>query len=338
MLSRIGGKVIVLPRRMGCRKEMVSVARACAITNYRVEARYFCEKSQQYNKSDTPNNGKNDIKVTRTRRELTRARFIHVLNLPANTTKQEITDLVEKTGPINEVEINKATNSKDKLYAVVSYASAEDAESAVEQLQDLSLHGSSLDVRTTSLKDIDFCDRKRNLFVGNLTPRVTESMLYGHMNQWGGVLKAAIFTKPNGHSKCCGLVAFESEEKAVAAMENAQNSKLDNRIVLVKRDEDVSDRAYPENNSDQTKVLIDPTRSVFVTNIHYDLNTQMVFDFMSEAGTVKKVNLFRDSNGQSKGRALVEYVDSKGARNALSTLDGVNFFYRNIYIRPCNPI
>jgi len=74
-------------------------------------------------------------------------------------------------------------------------------------------------------------------------------------------------------------------------------------------------------------------RRVYVGNLSYGTEWQDLKDVMREAGDVQFVDIFKGTDGRSKGCAIVEYASVKGAKNAIATLHDVDVDGRPIFVR-----
>lgn len=173
------------------------------------------------------------------------------------------------------------------------------------------------------------------MFVGNLCGTVMKTDLEKHLSKCGKVEEASIIRDVNLKSKHCGIVRFETSEGAQRAIDTLHETIFRGRRLVVKPDQLASERTLRDVNT--KRPTADSSRSVFVSNIHYDVSAESLWELMEMVGTVKRVKLFTEHNGQSKGRALVEFANSSDAANALDKLDRVEFNRRVIFLRVCNP-
>jgi RNA-binding protein 39 len=62
-------------------------------------------------------------------------------------------------------------------------------------------------------------------------------------------------------------------------------------------------------------------RSVYVQQLAVNLSPIELKDFMFQAGPVRKISIFKDSQGRSRGRGYVEFVDIRSAQRAIELTD-----------------
>eukprot|EP00388_Colpodella_angusta_P011318 GDKJ01029029.1.p1 GENE.GDKJ01029029.1~~GDKJ01029029.1.p1 ORF type:complete len:238 (-),score=56.14 GDKJ01029029.1:36-728(-) len=78
---------------------------------------------------------------------------------------------------------------------------------------------------------------------------------------------------------------------------------------------------------------MDYKKSVFIGNLNYRASEEDIKGFLEKAGPVLSVRIAvdRQANNQSKGFAVVEFVDTEGAKNACA-MSGATFFDRMVRI------
>ena len=189
----------------------------------------------------------------------------------------------------------------------------------------------------TKKRKVDFLDRTKNVFVGNLTPSTTRGLLLHHFLSSGfKPINAKILHKDDGSSKCCGVVTFESAKDALRAIHSLHGTAIDGRNILVKVDEPESARGYykPKESSPH----VDTNTTLFVTNISYHVTEAQLQELFSKVGDVETLKYFISSTGQPRGRAMLKFQDKQCAADAILRFHGQVFERRRIYVRYCNPL
>jgi RNA recognition motif-containing protein len=79
-------------------------------------------------------------------------------------------------------------------------------------------------------------NNNRRVYVNNLTWETSWQELKDHFKQVGQVVRADILEEPNGRSKGCGIVEFQSPSDAIQAVESLNNSELNGRVIYVRED------------------------------------------------------------------------------------------------------
>ena len=80
-------------------------------------------------------------------------------------------------------------------------------------------------------------DRSCRVYVGNVAWKAQWQDLKDHMRSLGGnVIRADVFLDPQGRSKGCGIVEYETREEAQQAIEKLNDSELFDRKIFVRED------------------------------------------------------------------------------------------------------
>ena len=79
-------------------------------------------------------------------------------------------------------------------------------------------------------------------------------------------------------------------------------------------------------------------RKLYVGNLPYSANEQILQDTFSKCGTVDSVNVIEDRDtGQSKGFAFVEMSSDSEAQKAIQELNGIRLDGREIKVNEAKP-
>jgi len=74
----------------------------------------------------------------------------------------------------------------------------------------------------------------KNLYVGNLSSRVTEDVLRDNFSEFGNVVSANVIKdKFSGQTRGFGFVEMETDEAAKSAIEKFNGAKLDELVIVV---------------------------------------------------------------------------------------------------------
>ena len=95
-------------------------------------------------------------------------------------------------------------------------------------------------------------------------------------------------------------------------------------------------RVDKQDNPSDLNQEADPQRmsnKVFVWNIDFDVSKQQLEQFFSKYGKPIRVDLYENSNGKSKGRALVEYETELDGLNAIVMLNNRMLGKREIRVK-----
>lgn len=143
-------------------------------------------------------------------------------------------------------------------------------------------------------KTDDEVPESSTLFVGNLSWKVDDNVLYEEFQSCKGVTGARIIQK-DGRPRGFGYVDFDSAENANAAMEEKQGAFLDGRDMRL----DLSS-GKPNNNptqraNERAKKFNDEmspeSDTLFVGNLSFNVDEESVSAFFNDVANVKSLRL-----------------------------------------------
>lgn len=150
--------------------------------------------------------------------------------------------------------------------------------------------------------------------------------------------------EPDGRSKGCGIVEFDTPESAAAAMRYLNDTELDGRLIFVR--EDREDRDLKQGAANVRKTTLrqggqrrhtkkEVGRRVFVNNLEFSTTWQDLKDHFRQVGPVQYADIMRDPNNnqRSKGCGIVEFQSADDALNAISQLSNSTLRGRHIMVR-----
>ncbi|KAG8049532.1 hypothetical protein GUJ93_ZPchr0009g732 [Zizania palustris] len=176
------------------------------------------------------------------------ARKLYVGNLPRTVTNDELTAMFADHGTVERAEVmyDKYTG-RSRRFGFVTMSTAEEANTAIESLNDTEVGGRKIKVNVTEsfLPNIDrsapepepvFVDSQYKVYVGNLAKSVTTEMLKNFFSEKGEVLSATVSRIPGtSKSKGYGFVTFSSEEEVGAAVSTFKNAELEGQPIRVNK-------------------------------------------------------------------------------------------------------
>lgn len=198
-----------------------------------------------------------------------RGKRVYVGNLAWQVSWQDLKDHMKSTG-LSVVRANVITgpDGRSKGCGIVEFATATDAQLAVETLSDTELQGRPIFVREDREDKLQASGggagggtaaatpaaagapsggghrftvgdeaKGRRVYVGNLSWDVAWQDLKDYMKQAGDVVHTEIMTDAHsGRSKGCGLVEFATPEGAQAARDTLSNTEWRGRTIFVRED------------------------------------------------------------------------------------------------------
>lgn len=273
---------------------------------------------------------------------------------------QDLKDYFAGIGAVKFADVLRegGPGTRSKGCGIVEFETAEEAASAIEQLNHTQLDGRQIFIREDredfelkgdghtevggSIRGPQKRHRTsgtaaisigRRVYVGNLSPETTWQDLKDHFRQAGQVARADILTDADGNSKSCGLVEFQLANDALRAISLLSNSMLHDRQIMVR--EDREDSSYSKgrggtsflggNASEGTRVVLH--------GLPYRLAWQDLKDFARQAGQVVRADIMSNPDGSSKGYGVVVYESPEVAAKAVSQLTGATLEGRVITVK-----
>jgi RNA recognition motif-containing protein len=118
------------------------------------------------------------------------------------------------------------------------------------------------------------------VYIGNLSWGVSWQDLKDHMREAGEVTRADVMMGPDGRSKGCGIVEYESVEEAQKAVLTLNDTELNGRQIFVREDrEERGTRSGNQFSSDEKA----QSRRCYVGNLSWDVAWQDLKDHMVSA-------------------------------------------------------
>lgn len=178
------------------------------------------------------------------------------------------------------------------------------------------------------------------MYVGNLAWEVTWKELKDHMKQGGcEVTRADILASPDGRSKGCGIVEFESAEGAQRAL-LMNDTELMGRQIFVREDRETgkgggyyTQKPVTGTGGGRVSGEEKQTCRVYVGNLSWDVAWQDLKDHMRSAGNVVHAEVMTDASGRSKGCGIVEFSSQEEAKEACNSLSDSDLKGRMIFVR-----
>ncbi|CAG9319921.1 unnamed protein product [Blepharisma stoltei] len=142
---------------------------------------------------------------------------------------------MESAGEVTRVDIIKSNDGKSKGCAIVAYASALEAQRALQQLDNTLFNGTSIKVREDQVARRSRSPRKKNqIYIKNLPYFVTWQQLKEVFNNFGEIVRVDIPIDTNKRSKGYGFITFQTDEQAQRAIESMNNAEFNGRKIMVK--------------------------------------------------------------------------------------------------------
>ncbi|KAE9419864.1 hypothetical protein Angca_005920, partial [Angiostrongylus cantonensis] len=168
---------------------------------------------------------------------------VFIKNFGESLDKEGLQKLFEPFGQITSCAVMTDAEGKSKGFGFVAYEQPEQAEKAVQEMNDYVIEGTEYKLvvcraqkkseRNAELKrkhDLQKVERMQryqgvNLYVKNLDDTVDDETLRKHFESYGKITSCKVMTDENGRSKGFGFVCFEKPDEATNAV-TEMNSKM----------------------------------------------------------------------------------------------------------------
>lgn len=176
---------------------------------------------------------------------------VFVKNLPAEYTKEAMETLFSTCGKITSAlwNIDQSQQPATRSYGFINFETAEEAQQAVNTLNDSDVDGRKIYVGRAQRKE----ERERelrekfeqnkaekqkkyagvNLYVKNVTDDFDDEKLTNEFSKFGSITSAKIMRDQNNNSRGFGFVCFSSAEEATKAVTEMNNKMINGKPLYV---------------------------------------------------------------------------------------------------------
>ncbi|KAI2782404.1 hypothetical protein F4815DRAFT_492174 [Daldinia loculata] len=226
------------------------------------------------------------------------------------------------------------SDSSDSSDAEEGSDDSSDAESEAEKKPEQPKKRKAEDEASTPFKktktDEESEEKSSTLFVGNLGWAVDDEKLYDAFKDCADITNARVVTdKAMQRSRGFGYVDFANPEAAQAAFDKMNGVELDNRPMRLdpskpRPAEDATPNARAADRARQHGDVASPeSDTLFVGNLPWDVDEEMVTAFFGEVSEVKSVRLPTDpDSGNRKGFGYVSFQSVEDAKTVYDAKNG----------------
>lgn len=270
---------------------------------------------------------------------------VYVGNLAWSVQWQELKDHMRSAGEVEHVDILMEGRGRSKGCAIVKFQTVEDAQNAIDTLNNTELNGRSIFIREDREKRSTSKNSNCRVYVGNLSWNVKWQDLKDHMKEAGEVVHADVLESYNGRSRGCGLVEYSTEEEAQNAIDTLHDTELDGRMIFVREDREPNSGSIGsfakggsrQNNNSRSHQNYDNDNGgntkLYVGNLSFETTWQDLKDHFSAFGQVEFAEVIEGNDGRSRGFGLVRYLNQDDANTAIKELNQTDFDGRTIEVR-----
>ncbi|XP_010505047.1 PREDICTED: 28 kDa ribonucleoprotein, chloroplastic [Camelina sativa] len=175
-------------------------------------------------------------------------RKLFVFNLPWSMSVHDISDLFRQCGTVNNVEIIRQKDGKNRGFAFVTMASGEEAQAAVDKFDAFEVSGRIIRVNfarrfkkptpkpPNALPSPPAGETRHKLYISNLAWKARSTHLRELFTaaDFNPVSARVVFADPEGRSSGYGFVSFVTREEAEDAITKLDGKEIMGRPIILK--------------------------------------------------------------------------------------------------------
>eukprot|EP01086_Lenisia_limosa_P017634 TRINITY_DN8_c0_g1_i1.p1 TRINITY_DN8_c0_g1~~TRINITY_DN8_c0_g1_i1.p1 ORF type:complete len:548 (+),score=239.70 TRINITY_DN8_c0_g1_i1:40-1644(+) len=162
-----------------------------------------------------------------------------------------------------------------------------------------------------------------SIYVGDLNPEVTESMLYAKFSQCGSVASIRVCRDTvNRRSLGYAYVNFSQHTEAQNAIEKLNFTDINGRACRVMWSQ--RDPTLRKNGAG----------NIFIKNLHKDIGHKALHEIFNQFGNILSCKVAMDEEGNSRGFGFVHFDADKDAKSAIEQLNGVLINDCEVFVGP----
>ncbi|KAL0226812.1 hypothetical protein P9112_014136 [Eukaryota sp. TZLM1-RC] len=258
---------------------------------------------------------------------------LYVGDLHPRTTEEELRETFGKVGTVSGVLVLKNMyNSKPLGYAYINFATTEDAQKALDQLNYTKFHG-----KPCRLMFSDRNPEKRksgvgNLFVKNIHPDIDVARLRDVFSQFGAILSAKISTDEEGRSLGYGYVQFQDSLSAENALKELNGKEISARDDAEAKSVITVQKFIPATQRYKIVGGVKITTNTFYKNLPPTL-TEEEFKKLVTADGKRELKAYRLTLKTEVGRkiAFADFATVEQAQEAVEEIQGQKIDEYEIY-------
>uniref|UniRef100_A0A0D9XHU6 RRM domain-containing protein n=1 Tax=Leersia perrieri TaxID=77586 RepID=A0A0D9XHU6_9ORYZ len=168
---------------------------------------------------------------------------VFIGGLPRDTTEEDIRELCESLGEINEVRLMKDKETKEnKGFAFVTFTAKDAAQRAIEELHDKEHKGRTLRCSLSQAKHRLFVGNVKTIYVKNLPENASKEKIKEIFEKHGEVTKVVLPPAKAGHKRDFGFVHFAERSSALKAIKGSEKYEIDGQVLEVSMAKPLGDK------------------------------------------------------------------------------------------------
>jgi len=250
---------------------------------------------------------------------------LYVGDLNPDVTEANLFEIFNQIGSVASIRVCRDAITRRSLgYAYVNFHTAQDAERALEQLNNQPIKGRPCRImwsqRDPSLRK----SGKGNIFIKNLDKKIDHKSLYDTFSQFGHILSCKIELDEQNESKGYGYIQFQTQEAADRAMEKVNGKMLNGKKVYVGAFVPRKERIAENSQKKFT--------NVFIKNLDEMVDDDELRELFTPFGIIKSFIVMKDGEGKSKGFGFVNFETAEDAEKAVIGLHEKEINGKNVFV------
>lgn len=251
---------------------------------------------------------------------------LFVGNLDSRVYRELLTEIFSLAGPVAQCHIvfDKATGLSSG-FGFIDYADHETAQAAMEKFRGRTIYGKMLTIDWARATGGDAATGQHCLFVGNLSPDVTDEQLAAAFAQFGSVTSAKCAKDPaTGKTQGFAFVNFKEKPDAESAMESMNGQVLNNRALRV----DWAKGKTGEENRVPYEVILGQTSinnvTAYVSGLSVTTSENAIRAVFEQYGPIREIRIPESVKSQASEiiYAFVRYMEHASAARAVFECQG----------------
>jgi len=249
---------------------------------------------------------------------------LYVGDLNTDVTEANLFEIFNQVGSVASIRVCRDAITRRSLgYAYVNFHTAQDAERALEQLNNQPIKARPCRImwsqRDPSLRK----SGKGNIFIKNLDKKIDHKSLFDTFQQFGGILSCKIELDEHNESKGYGYIQFATQEAAEKSIDKVNGKMLNGKKVFVGSFVPRKERLAEAANKKFT--------NVFIKNLDEKVTEEMLREAFAAYGTIKSAVIMQE-DGKSKGFGFVNFDKPEEAEEAVTKLNDTELLGKAVFV------
>jgi len=250
---------------------------------------------------------------------------LYVGDLHPDATEANLFEIFNRAGPVASIRVCRDAVTRRSLgYAYVNYHSVQDAERAIETLNNVAVKGRPCRVmwsqRDPSLRK----SGKGNIFIKNLDKSIDHKALFDTFSQFGNIISCKVEMEDNGESKGYAYIQFATQEGADLAVQKVNGKMLNDKKVFV--------GPFVPRKERLQQLGAQQFTNVFVKNLPESIDDEKLKSMFSSYGPITSALVMRDEVNKSRSFGFVNFENPDDAGQAVQELNGKEVDGRSIFV------